>query len=376
MIVPFLDLKAQYLSIKGEIDGAIQSVIDNTSFIMGKDVSEFEKEFAKFCGVKYAIGVASGSAALDLVLVACGIQQGDEVITVPNTFIATAEAISHVGAKPVFVDIENVSYNMDPELLEAVITPKTKAIIPVHLFGHPADMDPINAIAREYNLIVIEDAAQAHGAMYKGNIVGTLGNAACFSFYPAKNLGAYGDAGMVVTNDEAMARRVRLLRDHGRSEKYSHEIEGYGARLDTIQAAILRVKLRYLEQWTNKRRMNAQLYNSCLKTNGVGIEIPRETCHAKHVYHLYVIKTDERDALCTSLKGGGIATGLHYPIPLHLQPAYKYLGYKEGDFPVTEELARKCLSLPIFPELREEDIVYVTSSILQLLGCWKDPTEV
>lgn len=370
MIVPFVDLKAQYLSIKEEIDAAIQNVIDNTAFIMGDAVAEFEKEFAEFCGAKYAIGVASGSTALDLTLTACGVKQGDEVITTPNTFIATTEAISHVGAKPVFVDIENVSYNMDPELLEAAITPRTKAVIPVHLFGHPADMDPINTVAYRHNLIVIEDAAQAHGAMYEGHTVGTLGRAACFSFYPAKNLGAYGDAGMVVTNDEEIAKQVGLLRNHGRVEKYSHEIEGYGARLDTIQAAILRVKLKYLEQWTNKRRMNAQVYNNCLRVNELGISIPREMHCAKHVYHLYVIKTNERDALRTSLKGAGIATGVHYPIPLHLQPAYKDLGYKEGDFTVTEELSRKCLSLPMFPELKEDAIVYVTSSILQLLECW------
>jgi len=367
MIVPFVDLKAQYLSIKDEIDAAIQSVIDNTSFIMGADVFEFEKEFAEFCGAKYAVGVASGSAALDLALIACGIRQGDEVITTPNTFIATAEAISHVGAKPVFIDIENVSYNMDPELLEAALTPRTRAVIPVHLFGHPVDMDPISAIAHRHDLVVIEDAAQAHGAVYKNRVVGTLGRAACFSFYPAKNLGAYGDAGMVVTNDEGIARRVKLLRNHGRVEKYRYDIEGYGARLDTIQAAILRVKLRYLEQWTSERRVNAQIYNSCLKANGLGIEIPKEAHRSKHVYHLYVIKTDERDNLRTSLRGASIATGVHYPIPLHLQPAYKYLGYKEGDFPVTEELAQRCLSLPMFPELTEESIVYVTSSMLQLL---------
>lgn len=367
MIVPFVDLKVQYLAIKAEIDAAIQSVIDNTAFIMGAAVEEFERGFAKFCNAEYAVGLSSGSTALDFVLSVCGVGCGDEVITTPYTFVATVEAIRHVGAKPVFVDIEGVGYNINHELLEAAITSRTKAVVPVHLFGHPADMDPINKIAEAHGLVVVEDAAQAHGASYKGKQVGTLGKAACFSFYPSKNLGAYGDAGMVVTDSEEVAEQVRLLRDHGRTEKYVHKVCGFNGRMDTLQAAILNVKLQHLEKWTELRRQRAQMYNSCLRVNELGIETPKEAHYAKHVYHLYVVKVDERDTLRTSLLGGGIATGVHYPVPLHLQPAYRDLGYKEGDFPVTEELAQKCLSLPMFPELAEKDVVYVTSSMLQLL---------
>ena len=354
MQIPLVDLKRQYLSIKNEVDKAIQEVIDKSAFIMGENVQEFENEFAKFCGVKFGVGTSSGTTALHLALLVCGVKQGDEVITVPYTFIATSEAIFHAGGKVVFVDIEDRSYTMDAEKIEAAITERTRAIIPVHLFGQPADMDRIIEIAKKYNLIVIEDACQAHGAEYRGKRVGSLGDTACFSFYPGKNLGAYGDAGMVVTDNEALAEKMRLLRNHGYEKKYYHQIEGYNYRLDAIQAAILRVKLRHLEEWTEKRRRNAQLYNELLKESGV--KIPLEMEYAKHVYHLYVIKTENRDELSSRLKESDIATAIHYPLPLHIQEAYKYLGYRKGDFSISETCSGELLSLPMFPELREEEI--------------------
>lgn len=361
MHIPLVDLKRQYLSIKKEIDEAIQEVIDNSAFIMGENVQEFENEFAKFCGVKYGAGTSSGTTALHLVLVACGIKQGDEVITVPYTFIATTEAISHTGAKVVFVDIEDRSYNMDSEKIEQAITEKTKAIIPVHLFGQPADMDKIMKIAKKHNLIVIEDACQAHGAEYKRKKVGSLGDIACFSFYPGKNLGAYGDAGMAVSDNQALVEKMRLLRNHGYQKKYYHKIEGYNYRLDAIQAAILRVKLRHLEEWTEKRRRNAKLYNELLK--GSGVKTPLEMEYAKHVYHLYVIEIEKREELYLRLKKNEISTAIHYPLPLHLQQAYSYLGYKKGDFPVSEACTERLLSLPMFPELTEDEIKKIAEII-------------
>lgn len=361
MHIPLVDLKRQYLSIKKEIDEAIQKVIDKSAFIMGENVEGFENEFAKFCGVKYGVGTSSGTTALHLALVACGIKQGDEVITVPYTFIATTEAISHTGAKVVFLDIEDRSYNMDSEKIEQAITGKTKAIIPVHLFGHPADMDKIMEIAKKHNLIVIEDACQAHGAEYKGKKVGSLGDIACFSFYPGKNLGAYGDAGMAVSDNQELVEKMRLLRNHGYQKKYYHEIEGYNYRLDAIQAAILRVKLRHLEEWTEKRRKNAKLYDELLKGNGV--KTPLEMEYAKHVYHLYVIGIEEREELYLRLKKNEISTAIHYPLPLHLQQAYSYLGYKKGDFPVSEACTERLLSLPMFPELTEDEIKRIVEII-------------
>ena len=363
-MIPFVDLKAQYDSIKDEIDNAIQNVINNTSFIMGEELKKFELEFARFCDVKYAIGVANGSDALILALKACGIGKGDEVITVPHTFISTAEAISNVGGKVVFVDIDPKTYTIDVSKMEEKINEKTKAIIPVHLYGQPADMDPIMRLAKEYNLKVIEDAAQAHGAEYKGEKVGSIGDVACFSFYPGKNLGAYGDAGIVVTDNEEIAEKVKLLRNHGRiTKKYEHEIEGYSSRLDNLQAAILRVKLRHLNKWNESRRENAKKYNELL-SNINGIIIPYEADYAKHVYHLYVIRADKgRDKLREELKLKGIAIGIHYPIPLHLQPAYNYLRYKRGDFPVTEKDSQEILSLPMFAELTDEQIFKITETI-------------
>ena len=362
-MIPFVDLKAQYDSIKDEIDEAIQNVLNNTSFIMGEELKKFEVEFARFCDVKYAIGVANGSDALILALRACEIGEGDEVITVPHTFISTAEAISNVGGKVVFVDINPKTYTIDVSKIKEKINEKTKAIIPVHLYGQPTDMDPIMELARKYNLKVIEDAAQAHGAEYKGKKVGSIGDVSCFSFYPGKNLGAYGDAGIVVTDNEEIAEKVKLLRNHGRiTKKYEHEIEGYSSRLDNLQAAILRVKLRHLNKWNESRRENAQKYNELLNNIG-GIITPYEAEYAKHVYHLYVIRTENRDKLREELKSKGMATGIHYPIPLHLQPAYNYLGYKRGDFPVTEKTSQEILSLPMFAELSGNQI----GEIVQLI---------
>jgi len=356
MMIPLVDLKAQYNSIKSEIDNAIQRVLDNTSFIMGDELKKFEEEFALFCNTKYAIGVANGSDALILALRACGISKGNEVFTVPHSFISTTEAITHVGGKIVFVDINPKTYTIDVSKIEEKISHKTKAIIPVHLYGQPADMDPILKIAKKYDLKIIEDAAQAHGAEYKGKKVGSIGDVTCFSFYPGKNLGAYGDAGMITTNSEEIAKKVKLLRNHGRiTKKYEHEIEGYSSRLDNLQAAILRVKLKYLNQWNGMRRKNARKYNELLNNIG-GIITPYEADYAKHVYHLYVIRTEDRDKLREELKSNGIATGIHYPIPLHLQPAYKYLGYKRGDFPVAEKSSQEILSLPMFAELSDRQI--------------------
>jgi len=362
-MIPFVDLKGQYNSIKDEIDETIQNVFNNTSFIMGEELKNFEVEFARFCDVKYAIGVANGSDALILALRACGIGEGDEAITVPHTFIATTEAISNVGGKVVFVDIDPKTYTIDVSKIEEKITEKTKAIIPVHLYGQPADMDPIMELAKKYNLRIIEDAAQAHGAEYKDKKVGSIGDVGCFSFYPGKNLGAYGDAGMVVTNNEEIAEKIKLLRNHGRiTKKYEHEIEGYSSRLDNLQAAILRVKLRHLTKWNESRRRNAKKYNELLN-NIDGIVTPYEADYAKHVYHLYVIRTENRDRLREELKSEGVATGIHYPIPLHLQPAYKYLGHKRGDFPITEKASQEILSLPMFAELSGNQI----GEIVQLI---------
>ena len=363
MMIPFVDLKAQYDSIKDEIDEAIQKVLNNTSFIMGEELKKFEEEFASFCNTKFAIGVANGSDALILALKACGISKGDEVITVPHTFIATTEAITHVGGKIIFVDINPKTYTIDVSKIEEKISNKTRAIIPVHLYGQPADMDPIMELAKKYNLKIIEDAAQAHGAEYKGEKVGSIGDAGCFSFYPAKNLGAYGDAGMVVTNNEGIAEGIKLLRNHGRiTKKYEHDIEGYSSRLDNLQAAILRVKLSHLNKWNESRRKNAQKYNELLNDID-GIFTPYEADYAKHVYHLYVIRTENRDKLREELRSKDIATGIHYPIPLHLQAAYKYLGYEYGDFPVTEECSQEILSLPMFTELSEDQIEEIVKLI-------------
>lgn len=369
MNVPFVDLKLQYMAIKDEVDFAINSVLKETAFIGGKYVRNFEKDFAKFCNAKYAIGVGSGTDALYLSLKACGIGKGDEVVTVPNTFIATTEAISLTGATIRFVDVEEDTFNMDVTQLENAITSNTKAIIPVHLYGQPTNMDSIGEIAKRYNLKVIEDAAQAHGAKYKGKKVGGLGDIGCFSFYPGKNLGAYGDAGAVVTNNEAIAMRISALRDHGRSpnQKYVHDVEGFNFRLDGLQAAILSVKLKHLDQWTESRRKNAMTYNNKFQGNMVGIIPPQETDHSKHVFHLYVIRSKKRNYLQQKLAEEEISTGIHYAIPLHLQTAYQHLNIEKGRFPVSELLTSEILSLPMYPELTEEQIDFVSKTAIKAL---------
>ncbi|MDW8352005.1 MAG: DegT/DnrJ/EryC1/StrS family aminotransferase [Anaerolineae bacterium] len=372
--IPLVDLKAQYMAIRPEIEAAIQRVIESTAFINGPDVAAFEQEFAQFCGAAYAVGVASGTAALQLALQACGVGAGDEVITTAHTFCATAEAIVHAGARPVFVDIDPCSYTLAPEAVARAITPRTKAIVPVHLYGMPADMDAINAIAQQHGLFVIEDAAQAHGALYKGRPVGTLGHVACFSFYPGKNLGAYGDAGAVTTNDPAIARRVLALRDHGRAigpdgkrSKYEHDQVGYGERLDTLQAAILRVKLRYLPEWTARRQMIAQRYLELLA--GAPIGLPFTPPDRQSVWHLFVVRVRRRADIQAHLAAQGIETGIHYPIPLHLQKGFAYLGYRAGDLPHTEAAAQEVLSLPIYAELSEAQQVCVVHALREAGSC-------
>jgi len=362
MNTPFVDLKAQYQSIKSEIDNAIQQILDNTAFIGGKAVKDFESNFAQFCNVDYCVGVASGTDALFLALKALNIGQGDEVIVPATSFIATSEAVTAVGAKVVFVDVDEHNYNIDVSKIEDKITARTKAIIPVHLYGQPANMDPINDIAERHNLKVVEDSAQAHGAEYKGRRTGTLGDVACFSFYPGKNLGAYGDAGAVVTNNEEIAKKVRMMANHGRLKKYDHVFEGVSSRLDGIQAAILDAKLRHLEDWTASRREIAATYNDLL-SNLEAIALPKEEAYAKHVYHLYVIQVAQRDSVREFLKDEGISTGIHYPTPLPLLKAYDYLGHKPGDFPVAERLAKEGLSLPIYPEITREQIQLIADAI-------------
>jgi dTDP-4-amino-4,6-dideoxygalactose transaminase len=359
--VPFVDLAAQHMAVGDEIDEAIYRVISRTDFILGHDVELFEEEFAAYCQAKHAVGIDSGTSALELALRAFGIGEGDEVITVANSFIASALAISFTGARPVLVDVDPRTYNMDVSLLEDAITPKTRAILPVHLYGQPADMDPIMDIARRHGLIVIEDACQAHGAYYKGKRVGSIGHAAAFSFYPGKNLGAYGDGGMVVTNDERIADSLRMLRNYGQREKYIHLVKGFNRRLDTLQAAVLRVKLKHLDDWNQARKGHAETYRDIL--SNAGIAVPEEASYAHSVHHLYVIQLDDRDSVASRLHVRGISTGIHYPVPIHLQPAYAELGYGPGSFPVTECLAPRILSLPMYPELRAELIDHVTSEV-------------
>lgn len=363
MNIPFVDLKAQYRSIKAEVDAAIQRVLDNTSFILGREVEAFEAAFAGYVGAKFCVGLSNGTAAVQLAVTACGLAAGDEVIVPANTFFATAEGVSTAGAMPVFVDADPVSYNIDVHKIEAAITDRTRAIMPVHLYGQSADLDPIFELAAKHELLVIEDAAQAHGSEYKGRRVGALGRAGCFSFYPGKNLGAYGEGGAVVTDDEEVARKLRLLRDHGSARKYHHEIIGYNFRLEGLQGAVLSVKLKYLDGWNQLRREHAARYDELLKESG--LTLPRELEYARHVYHLYVVQTDERDALQTSLNEAGVQTGIHYPIPIHLQPAYASLGHKAGDFPEAESQASRVLSLPMFAELTDEQIERVAEVIYE-----------
>jgi dTDP-4-amino-4,6-dideoxygalactose transaminase len=348
-VIPFVDLKAQYQSIKEEVNGAIQGVLDSCQFTLGSEVVAFEKEFAEYSGSLHGMGVNTGTSALHLALLAAGVGRGDEVITVPFTFVATVSAVDYTGAKAVFVDIDPVTFTMDPKQVEAAITPRTKAIIPVHLYGQSADMDPILAIAKKHGLVVIEDAAQAHGAEYKGRRCGSMGDMGCFSFYPGKNLGAAGEGGMVVTANPEFARTIRMLRDWGAEKKYHHVLKGYNFRLEGIQGAVLRVKLRYLEQWTEARRAAAKRYDHLLVGSGVGL--PKQMDYARHVYHIYAVRTTERAALQESLNTQGVQTGIHYPFPVHLLPAFADLGYHAGQFPHAERAANEVLSLPMFPEL-------------------------
>ncbi len=363
--IPLVDLKAQYAAIQADVDDAMRRVLENTSFIMGPEVKAFEASFAAYCDTQYCIGVASGTAALELTLRALGVGPGDEVITVAHTFIATAEAISAVGATPVFIDIDPSTYNMATGALVAAFTPRTRAVLPVHIYGQPADMTTISAIAGNYGVPVIEDAAQAHGATWAGQKVGGLGRAACFSFYPGKNLGAYGDAGAVTTNDAEIAEKVRLLRNHGRHDKYLHEIKGYGERIDTLQAAVLSAKLPYLCEWTQARRRLAARYTE--RMADWEIMLPYVDSQANAAWHLYVIRTSRRDEMLDYLKKQGIGAGIHYPVPLHLQPAYADLGYRPGSLPVTEAVARSCLSLPIYPEMTDEQQDRVIAAVRSFL---------
>lgn len=360
-MIPLVDLKAQYATIKPEIDAAIQRVLDNTSFILGKEVSDFEQAFASSVGAQGAVGVASGTAAIRLALLAVGVGPGDEVITTAHTFIATAEAISQTGAKPVFVDIDSRTYNLDPDKVEAAISPRTKVILPVHLYGQPAALGPLLEIAKLHGLWLIEDAAQAHAAEYDGKQCGSIGSLACFSFYPGKNLGAYGDAGAVTGDDPELLARVRKLRDHGRTSKYEHDEIGFGDRIDALQAAILAAKLPHLNEWTEARRAHARRYNELL--GDAELVTPYEAHNVRHVYHLYVIRVSRRTEFLEQLKSRGIGAGVHYPLPVHRQPAYLKEGYGDISLPVTEQIANEVVSLPMYPELTSEQIEYVARSV-------------
>ncbi|MBL0373813.1 DegT/DnrJ/EryC1/StrS family aminotransferase [Rhizobium sp. KVB221] len=363
-MIPFLDLKAQYASIKDEVDAAVLGVLASAQYVLGEEVAEFEREFAAYCGTKHAVAVNTGTSALHLALIAAGVGPGDEVITVPFTFVATASAVCYVGARPVFVDVEPITLTMAPEKLEAAITPRTKAIVPVHLYGQMADMGEIAAIAARHGIPVIEDACQAHGAEYRGQRAGSIGALGCFSFYPGKNLGACGEGGIAVTDNDDHATMLRILRDWGQEQRYHHVLKGFNYRMDGIQGAILRVKLRHLEDWTNARRAHAARYSHLLK-GLVDLVPPVEAPGRRHVYHVYAVRSRDRDSLARTLHSAGIQTGLHYPIPVHLQKAHADLGYQSGDFPAAERAAREVLSLPIYPEMTARQVEQVAASVEQ-----------
>jgi dTDP-4-amino-4,6-dideoxygalactose transaminase len=363
-MIPFLDLKAQYKSIKPEIDSAVIGVLESTQFVLGEHVAAFECEFASYCGAKHGIAVNSGTSALHLALLAAGVGRGDEVITIPFTFVATVSAICYTGATPVLVDIEPRSFTMDPSQLEKAITPRTKAILPVHLYGQMADMSAILDIANRREIPVIEDACQAHGAEYNGRRAGSFGASGCFSFYPGKNLGAYGEGGIVVTSDDAQAKKVRMLRDWGQEKRYHHVLKGFNYRMEGIQGAILGVKLRYLEAWTEARRARARDYDTLLKGSDA-VRAPVQLPGRRHVYHIYAVRSADRDGLQQLLQSEGVQTGLHYPIPVHLQKAHADLGYKAGDFPESEAAAREVLSLPMFPEMTSAQVEQVVAAVRQ-----------
>ncbi len=363
-MIPVFDLKDQYNAMKGEINEAVARVLESGWFILGQEVEAFEEEFATYCGLSHGIGVGSGTEALHLALLACEVGSGDEVITVPHTAVATVAAIELTGARPVFVDIDPASYTIATDQVEARITARTRAIVPVHLYGQAADLDPILEIAQRHGLTVVEDCAQAHGAEYKGRRVGSFGRVACFSFYPTKNLGAYGDGGMVVTDDDALAQKVRLLRQYGWKKRYTSSLRGINSRLDELQAAILRAKLRHLDEWNEARRARARLYDGLLA--GSSVTTPTEMDYARHVYHLYVVRCPHRahrDGLKSYLAEHGVGTAIHYPVPIHLQEAYHDLGYRRGDFPVTEACADEILSLPMYPELQENEVREVSELV-------------
>jgi dTDP-4-amino-4,6-dideoxygalactose transaminase len=363
-MIPFLDLKSQYKSIKSEIDNAVLDVLDSTQFVLGEHVASFERDYAAYCGVKHGIAVNSGTSALHLALLAAGVGAGDEVITIPFTFVASVSAICYTGATPVFVDIEPKTFTMDPALLEKAITPRTKAILPVHLYGQMADMAPILEIANRHGIPVIEDACQAHGAEYNGKRAGSLGVSGCFSFYPGKNLGAYGEGGIVTTSDDGHAKKIRMLRDWGQEKRYHHVLKGFNYRMEGMQGAILGVKLRYLEGWTESRRDHARQYDALLKDSQT-VQAPLQASGRRHVYHIYAVRSADRDGLQRTLQAEGVQTGLHYPIPVHLQEAHADLGHKMGDFPQSEGAAAEVLSLPMFAELTRTQVEQVAAAVHQ-----------
>jgi dTDP-4-amino-4,6-dideoxygalactose transaminase len=363
--LPVLDLRAQYNLLRDEVVQAIQEVADSTCYVLGPKVAEFERNFAAYAGSKHCIGVNSGTSALHLALIAAGVGQGDEVITVPMTFVATSWAVSYVGANPVFVDVDPATYTLDATLVEKQITRRTRALLPVHLYGQPADMRPLMEISERHGIPIIEDAAQAHGARYQGQGAGTLGLCGCFSFYPGKNLGAYGEGGAIVTNDDSIAKRLRALRDHAQEQRYYHDEIGYNYRMDAFQGAVLNIKLKYLERWTERRRLLAARYNELLA--GLPIQLPAEAHDRRHVWHLYVALHRERDRIRQELEARGIQTGLHYPVPVHLQKAYRHLRYRVGDFPMAERIARECITLPLYPEMtgaQQDQVIEALTEIL------------
>ncbi len=359
--IPYFDLPAQIRSLRPELDAVIARTLDNCSFCLGPDTAQFEKDFAKYCGAEYCSGFNSGTSALHVALMLLNVGPGDEVITTPTTFVATSWAISYVGAKPVYVDVDDATFNLDPKLVERAITPRTKAILPVHLYGHPFDVDPVLEICRKHKLPLVEDSAQAHGAKYKGRTIGTFGDISCFSFYPGKNLGACGEGGALVTNSPAFDKRARGLREHGSTVRYYHDEVGFNYRMEGIQGAVLGVKLKHLHKWTQRRREIAHTYHALL--GDTPLQLPREASFAESVYHLYVVRHPRRDELKKHLEANGVGCALHYPLPLHLQKCYAHLGYKEGAFPVAEKAARECLSLPIYPELTDAQIQRVAEVV-------------
>jgi len=361
MKIGIMDLGRQYESIKDEVDAAVKDALQSQKFILGPNTEAFEKEFAKYCGAKYAVGVASGSDALILALKALQLRTGSEVVTTPYTFISTVDSVTHNGLKPVFADIGS-DYNINTAEMAKKITASTTALLPVHLYGQPADMNGITGIAKEKELKVLEDCCQAHGAEYRGKKVGNFGEAGCFSFYPSKNLGAFGDGGAIITSSKELFERILMLRNYGQKQKYMHELVGYNSRLDDVQAAVLRIKLRHLDKWNEMRRKNAKIYNELL-SNVPQLKLPTEGAGRKHVYHLYTVRCKDRDGLQAFLSQNGVGTGIHYPIPVHLTKAYAHLGYKEGSLPTAESYSKEILSLPMFPELTQEEITYVADCV-------------